>query len=413
MRTTGLAAAAAVAALVLASCSDDDSTDADGAVETTAEATAAPTDPAVAPTASSPSATTAPGSAPTTGTGTGTGAEVVAGAPFPEERCAANEAAGTITYLSGFDFAATASIIDVIMADQQGYYEELCLDVELQPSFSTANYPIVASGEAQIASGGSFSEVVNYAAANEADLVALAVEGRTAIDSLILKPGSAPTLEDLAGTTIGVKGAIPPSVAAMLATAGLVEGDDYETVLIDGFDPLTHITLDGIVGFPGYKSNEPGQLERAGVEFDLFDPTEYDIPGSFGVLLTSRSFLEDHPIAAEDFLRATMRGLADALADPETAAATAVELVEANGNPNFLSPEGEAFRWAIDTELLTTQTPEGTGYGIPDAELLQAEVDAYADVGLFGETGAPDIAPRFDATFIESVYDGDQVIWPG
>jgi NitT/TauT family transport system substrate-binding protein len=108
-----------------------------------------------------------------------------------------------------------------------------------------------------------------------------------------------------------------------------------------------------------------------------------------------------------------MRGLADALADPETAAATAVELVEANGNPNFLSPEGEAFRWAIDTELLTTQTPEGTGYGIPDAELLQAEVDAYAAVGLFGETGAPDIAPRFDATFIESVYDGDQVIWPG
>jgi NitT/TauT family transport system substrate-binding protein len=417
MRTTGLAAAAAVAALVLASCSDDDSSDADSAVETTAGATAAPTDSAVAPTASSSSATTAPGSAPTTDAGTGSaagaGTEVVAGAPFPEERCAANEAAGTITYLSGFDFAATASIIDVIMADQQGYYEELCLDVELQPSFSTANYPIVASGEAQIASGGSFSEVVNYAAANEADLVALAVEGRTAIDSLILKPGSAPTLEDLAGTTIGVKGAIPPSVAAMLATAGLVEGDDYETVLIDGFDPLTHITLDGIVGFPGYKSNEPGQLERAGVEFDLFDPTEYDIPGSFGVLLTSRSFLEDHPIAAEDFLRATMRGLADALADPETAAATAVELVEANGNPNFLSPEGEAFRWAIDTELLTTQTPEGTGYGIPDAELLQAEVDAYAAVGLFGETGAPDIAPRFDATFIESVYDGDQVIWPG
>jgi NitT/TauT family transport system substrate-binding protein len=418
MRTTGLAAAAAVAALVLASCSDDDSSDADSAVETTAGATAAATDSAVAPTASSSSsATTAPGSAPTTDAGTGSaagaGTEVVAGAPFPEERCAANEAAGTITYLSGFDFAATASIIDVIMADQQGYYEELCLDVELQPSFSTANYPIVASGEAQIASGGSFSEVVNYAAANEADLVALAVEGRTAIDSLILKPGSAPTLEDLAGTTIGVKGAIPPSVAAMLATAGLVEGDDYETVLIDGFDPLTHITLDGIVGFPGYKSNEPGQLERAGVEFDLFDPTEYDIPGSFGVLLTSRSFLEDHPIAAEDFLRATMRGLADALADPETAAATAVELVEANGNPNFLSPEGEAFRWAIDTELLTTQTPEGTGYGIPDAELLQAEVDAYAAVGLFGETGAPDIAPRFDATFIESVYDGDQVIWPG
>ncbi len=337
---------------------------------------------------------------------------VVAGEPFPEARCAANEDAGTITYLSGFDFAATASIIDVVIAEQQGYFDELCLDVELQPSFSTANYPIVASGEAEVGSGGSFSELVNYAAANEADLVALAVQGRTAIDSLILKPGTAETLEDLAGATIGVKGAIPPSVAAMLAGAGLVEGDDYETVLIDGFDPLTHIALDGIDGFPGYKSNEPGQLERAGVPFDLFDPTDYDVPGSFGVLFTSRDFLEEHPTAAEDFVRASMRGLADALADPEAAAATAVEVVMANGNPNFLSAEGEQFRWATDAELLTTQTPAGTGFGIPDPELLTAEVEAYAAVGLFGDAGAPDITPRFATEPIESVYDGDQVIWP-
>lgn len=338
---------------------------------------------------------------------------VVAGEAFPDDRCAANEAAGTITFLTGFDFAATASIIDVVIAEEQGYFDELCLDVELQPSFSTANYPIIASGEAEIGSGGSFSELVNYAAANEADLVAVAVLGRTAIDSLILKPGTAATLEDLAGATIGVKGAIPPSVAAMLAGAGLVEGEDYETVLIDGFDPLTHIALDGIDGFPGYKSNEPGQLERAGIEFDLFDPTDYDVPGSFGVLFTSREFLTEHPTAVEDFLRAAMRGLADALADPDGAAATAVAVVEANGNPNFLSAEGERFRWTTDAELLTTETPPGTGFGIPDAELLTAEVEAYAAVGLFGEDGAPDITSRFVTEPIESVYDGDQVIWPG
>ncbi len=174
-------------------------------------------------------------------------------------------------------------------------------------------------------------------------------------------------LAELEGTTIGVKGAIPPSVAAMLATAGLAEGEDYETVLLDGFDPLTHITLEGIVGFPGYKSNEPGQLERAGVPFDLFDPTEYDIPGSFGVLVTNRAFMEEHPIAVEDFLRATMKGLQDALADPEAAAATALARIEEGGNPNFLSPEGETFRWQTDAELLTSETPAGTGVGIPDA----------------------------------------------
>ena len=66
------------------------------------------------------------------------------------------------------------------VAEQAGYYDELCLDVELQPSFSTANYPLVAGGDAEFASGGSFSEVVDFAAANEADLVAVDVEGRTA-----------------------------------------------------------------------------------------------------------------------------------------------------------------------------------------------------------------------------------------
>ena len=40
--------------------------------------------------------------------------------PFPEERCEANRAAGTITYLSSFDFAAAASIVEVLVAEDAG-----------------------------------------------------------------------------------------------------------------------------------------------------------------------------------------------------------------------------------------------------------------------------------------------------
>ena len=58
-------------------------------------------------------------------------------------------------------------------------------------SFSTANYPLIAGGEAQFASGGSFSEVSTSPSANDADLVAVVVEGRSPIDALILKPGTA------------------------------------------------------------------------------------------------------------------------------------------------------------------------------------------------------------------------------
>lgn len=349
----------------------------------------------------------------TTGSATSGITDVVAGEAFPEDRCAANQAAGTITYLTGFDFAATASIIDVLVADEKGYYDAMCLDVEVTPSFSTANYPLIAENDAQFASGGSFSEVASFSAANDAELVVVAVEGPTAIDSLILKPGVATELADLEGATIGVKGKLPPSVAAMMAQEGLIEGENFDTVLLDGFDPVQHIAIESIVGFPGYKSNEPGQLERAGIEFVLFDPVDYDIPGSFGVVYTNQQFIDEHPMAAEDFVRATMLGLDDAIADPEAAAAISVERINAGGNPNFLSPEGETFRWTTDAALISSLTPAGTGYGVPQSDALQNELDTYAEIGLFGDGGAPDATALLGDDIIVRIYSGDgQVIWP-
>ena len=380
----------------LAACSDDDSPSTSspasvadtGAPDTGAPATGSPE--------------TAPG---------GTDGEVVAGEAFPADRCEANRAAGTITYLSGFDFAATASIVDVLVAKEKGYFDAMCLDVEVTPSLSVENYPLLAANQAQFASAGSFSELVNYAKTNEATFVALAIEGKTGIDALIVKKGQATTLEDLRGATIGVKTAITTSVAAMLKQAGLTEGTDYTTVLLDGYDPKVHIEIPSIVGFPGYKSNEPLQLEAAGIPFDLFDPAEYDIPGSFGVLYTNGDFLAEHPIAAQDFMRATMKGLADAVADPTAASDIALSYINANGNAMFLSPEGERARWAVESGLVVS-TNTATALGVPEPELLTNEVTTYAGIGLFdGEV--PDITPYVDVATISGVYDTDRtVIWP-
>ncbi len=399
MRLRNVTALAVCTAALLAACSSDgDTTGSDTTTDITTDTT---TD------------TTTETGAATTDSGTSGVTEVVAGEAFPEDRCAANQAAGTITYLTGFDFAATASIVDVLVAEEKGYYDAMCLDVEVTASFSTANYPLVAENDAQFASGGSFSEVASFSAANDADLVVVAVEGPTAIDSLIVKPGVATELADLEGTTIGVKGKLPPSVAAMLAQAGLIEGENFDTVLLDGFDPVQHIAIESIVGFPGYKSNEPGQLERAGIEFDLFDPLDYDIPGSFGVIYTNQQFIDENPTAAEDFVRATMLGLDDAIADPEAAAAIAVARINEGGNPNFLSPEGETFRWTTDAALISSLTPEGTGYGVPQAGALQNELDTYAEIGLFGDADAPDATALLGDDLIVRIYSDDgQVIWP-
>lgn len=338
--------------------------------------------------------------------------DVSADEPFPADRCAANEAAGTITYLSSFDFAAAASIVDVLVADSKGYYAELCLDVEIKPSFSTENYPLIAANDAQFSSGGSFSEMVDFAGANDAGYVALAVEGRTGIDALITKDGEVPTLIDVAGAKIGVKGAITPSVKAMLAKQGMVEGVDYETVNLDGYDPLVHIEVPDIVGFPGFKSNEPEQLEAAGVPFKLYDPSDYDIPGSFGVLYTNLTFLEEHPTAAQDFMRATMRGLRDAIDDPAAAAQVSVDAINAGGNALFLSPEGEIARWGVESKLVDDTVTASTPLGLPLIDQLTREVTTYAEIGLFDGV-PPVIDTMIDASLLEGVYDDTgTVIWP-
>ena len=341
-----------------------------------------------------------------------TALDVVDGEAFPDARCEANRDAGTISYLTGFDYAATASIVEVLVADAKGYFDDLCLDVDVAASFSTANYPLVAANDAQFSSSGSFSELASFSAVNDADLVALAVEGRIAIDSLMVKPGY-DDLESLAGTTIGVKGKLPPSIAAMLAGVGLVEGTDFDTLLLDGFNPIAHFEVEGISAVPGWKSNEPGALERAGVPFTLYDPADYDIPGSFGLIYTNRTFLETHPTAAEDFMRAAMRGLADAIADPTEAAGIAVELINGNGNPNFLSPEGEEFRWATDAQLISDTTPADSFPGVPDPERLVAEIETYDAVGVYGDAGAPTVDGRFEPGLVAGLYGADgSVIWP-
>jgi hypothetical protein len=428
-----LAAAVLLTALVAGACGGDDDDDAEDVTDTTeesvdgsgedsgedsADGTDAPDDTETVPTTTSPaSPTTEETVAPATSGPPPTessGDDVVAGEPFPDARCEANEAAGTINYFSGFDYAAAASIIEVIVAEQAGYYDDLCLDVAFTPSFSTANYALVADGQVQFSSSGSFSELATQARTIDADLVALSVDGYAAIDVLMVKPDQAASLAELDGSTIGVKGALPPAVAVMLQQEeGLVEGENFQTALLDGFDPFAHWAIPDIAALPGWRSNEPGALERGGETFDLYDPAEFGVPGSFGLIYTSRDFLDEHPTAAADFMRATLRGLADTIADPEAAAEAAFALVEAGGNPNFLSPEGEAFRATTDMETVVAALPDGAFPGVVVPDELAAQIEAYDAVGYFGDEGAPPVDGRYDADLAASLYDADgTIIWP-
>ena len=101
----------------------------------------------------------------------------------------------------------------------------------------------------------------------------------------------------------------------------------------------------------------------------------------------------------------------DALADPNAAAQAAVDLINANGNKSFLSPEGEQFRWTTESGLVTQFTPKGQPVGLIDPADLQSQIDAYDAVGIFTEK--PTIEGTYDASLIAGVYGPDgKVVWP-
>lgn len=363
-------------------------------------------------TPTSPTDTTtasASGSEPTKAPAADTGLTVTADG-ISSARCEANKKAGKITYLSGFDLAATASIVEVVVAERKGYFDKMCLDVDVRSSFSTANYPLVGANTAQFASAGSYTEMLNFAT-DGAEFVAVVHNGKVGVDALLVRPNDGiKTPADLKGKTIGVKGALPPSQVALLAKYGLKQGRDYNEVTLSGFDPKVHWALP-IDALPVYKSNEPGQLDAANIDYVVFDPAAEGIPGSFGIIYTNKEFHSKHPTAVQDFIRAAMRGMEDALANQDEAVDIAFAAITAGGNKNYLSEDGERYRWKREAALVQDSTPTGEPIGLLHRTDLEKMVDAYLDAGVL------EVRPKIDGTYdsesIKGVYGSDgKVVWP-
>ncbi len=319
-------------------------------------------------------------------------------------RCRANRAAGTIHFLTSYDYAAAASILDVLVAKQRDYFSRECLDVELNPGFSVDNVTALTAGRADVSSLGSLSEAMYYDDRG-ADLVALAAYGKTPIDALAVRTDSGvKTLRDLRGKTLAVKGAVPASLQELLRRGG-APLDSMHQVQV-GFNPEV-LATGRVDALPVYKSNEPEQLRQAGIHFRLFDPTREHIAGSFGVLVARRAFVKAHPSAARDLVRAALHGYGWAVAHP----GPAVALSAARVTPNTgLSEQSEAFRWKTETALVRQSTPAGQGIGIIPRPLVDREVRLLDRAGL--HTTASDRSKVFAFDLVPSLYRGTHLIWP-
>lgn len=318
--------------------------------------------------------------------------------------CAENRRAGSIVYLSGYAYVPAVSIGDVINAQARGYFKDMCLHVVLKPGLSTDNVALVSANRVQISGLGSDSEVI-AARAEGANLVGVLTYGHTAVSELIT-PGNLKIsrLSQLDGKTIGIKGAIPYEIEAMLVKAGVKLSSLHQVQV--GYNPAI-IDQGRIQALPVYKSAEPRELDADGLKYKVWNPTNYDVAASFGVIIVNTTFAHRYPTAVADFLRADLEGFLWGVAHPQETAAYSEKLVD----PALeVSTPVALFRWRIESGLVVRYTPKGEPIGDVDYSLIDRE---YAqDVRLHLIRAGVNLKSAFDPAFLQMIYRGTTLVWP-
>jgi len=319
-----------------------------------------------------------------------------------EARKAANQEAGSIKFMTSFNYSASIANVNAWVAKDQGYFEQLGLDVEVLPGLSSDAVKLLAAGQLQMAHAGSASQIVS-AVSNGGEIKGVLAMAPINLNILMsLEESGIKTPKDLEGKTVGYKGAMPAHILAMFQKGG-ADLSKVKQVSV-GYDPtiLDTTEVDAITVF---KSNEVYQMEKLGYKVSLMDPADYGIITAFGVIGANNDFAEKHPTAVEDFLRAILKAHEWIEANPEET----IALLERLAGGNF-NKEIETNRLKVETSLIRPAKHDGQGIGWFPAEQWQEEIDILTSTGVLAdEITSEEVA---DNAFISAVYDGDRLIWP-
>ena len=197
----------------------------------------------------------------------------------------------------------------------------------------------------------------------------------------------------------------------MLSQAGLQRGKDYKEVLLDGFDPVAQLKT-SIDALPVYKSNEPGQLDRAGVKYRLFDPADYGIPGTFGVIYTTPVVPRPAPDGGAGLRAGRVQGLRRRRGRPGRRRGHLDQGDQRRRQPELPDRRGRDVPLAAGVGHRGRRARRaGELPGLIDPGVFAAEVDAYAKAGVF-PNGTPSTDGTYDADVANGVVSGTTLVWP-
>lgn len=204
------------------------------------------------------------------------------------------------------------------------------------------------------------------------------------------------SVDDLKGKTIGIPGRFGESLYALLAIQyanKLADGD--LNVQEIGFTQAQAVLEDKVDVAIGYAMNEPVILRQQGAEVDVLRVADvYNLAGN-GIIV-SEALLAQDPDLVRAFIQASLRGLADTLANPAEAFDISLTFI----------PEANLGQPELQRQVLQESLPywesaitKIEGLGFTDLAVWQASEQFMREAGLLA--GPVEVEQAFTNSFIK------------
>ncbi|MCU0492825.1 MAG: ABC transporter substrate-binding protein [Chloroflexaceae bacterium] len=204
------------------------------------------------------------------------------------------------------------------VAAEKGYYRDAGLDVAFDYNFETDVVQRTAQGTVEFAMAGATSVLLARQQGLPVKTVGTIYQSFPVV-FFSKASNNVTTVADLKGKTVGIPGRFGDSYYALLAT--LYANDMQEsdlTVQEIGFTQAEAVLQDKVQVATGYAMNEPVLLREQGQQINAIRVAD-SFPLASNGIIASEQLISENPDLVRRFVQASLRGLADTLADPDEA----------------------------------------------------------------------------------------------
>lgn len=236
----------------------------------------------------------------------------------------------------------------IYVAVDKGYYAAEGLEIEFDYSFETDGMALVGANQVPLAivSG----EQVVLARAQKLPVVYVLEWFQRYPVAIVSKADvGIVTPADLRGRTVGLPGFFGASYVGyvgLLAANGLAQTDVNANDI--GFTQIESLLTGQSEAVVVYVNNEPVQLAARGEAINVMNVADYIDMVANGII-SNETTIANNPQLVQGFVRATLRGLADTLADPQAAYTICKKFVEGLDDSRMNVLEASLLLWQAET----------------------------------------------------------------